>query len=304
MKPDSLLDSSFGAVYRDLDLRTITDQAIEKILHEVYYHRLVIIKNQTLTTQEFVNFSERLGMPDPYLQENYHHPDYPVIFVSSNVERNGKKMGVSRTGGYWHTDTSFQPNPMALTMLYPQIIPKINRRSTLFVDMCEVYRKIPAELRMSLGKTQSLHSGRWHYKVRPGDAGLDISEILELIDLHAPPSKHPTIFPHPVTHEPILYISPGFTISIDGMNYSESDELLNLLFELATQDELVKSVDWEIGDIIIWDNRLLIHRSGRDTASAETLRQSVVKEEETMVYRICMRDSYPFHPGIEKEISK
>ena len=65
--------------------------------------------------------------------------------MSSNVKRDGKAMGVARTGGYWHSDTSFLQQPIPLTMLTPRIIPKLYRRRTDFIDLSEVYTALPAD---------------------------------------------------------------------------------------------------------------------------------------------------------------
>lgn len=291
-------DKYFGFVYRDITLRHLDERQLDEIISNIYKHRLVVIKNQDLTVAEYVSFAERLGRPEPYLQENYHHPDYPVIFVSSNVVHNGRKMGVARTGGYWHTDTSFQPNPMPFTMLYPQIIPEINKRSTLFIDMGAVYETLPAELKRAIEGRWALHSGRWRYKVREQDVGADISELLNMIDSQAPPARHPVVFSHPATDEPILYVNSGFTVALEGVPRTHSDEILHAIFEFVEREEHVKSVCWEYGDIIIWDNRFLIHKSGRAAPTGPVGSEHALAEEKTMVFRICMRDAFPFYPGI------
>ncbi|MGD2076362.1 MAG: TauD/TfdA family dioxygenase [Gammaproteobacteria bacterium] len=284
---------SFGTVVHDVDLRSLSDGELEAIRHALYEHRVVVIKGQDLGTEEYIDFSYRFGEPQPYLQENYHHPEHPLIFVSSNVEQNGRKMGVARTGGYWHSDTSFQAEPMPLTMLYPQIIPRVWQRATLFVDMSEVYAALPAHLKAPLDKARFLHSGRWRYKVREEDAGLDITDILAMIDRHAPPVAHPAVLEHPATGERVLYGSRGFTVGIEDMPAWQSEELLRSLFDFAEQPQFVRKVFWELGDVIVWDNRFLIHRSGRAENVSGDVREAAAREEETMMFRITLSDGYP-----------
>src|SRR5690349_15882667 len=82
----------------------------------LYKNRLIVLKEQSVTDAEYCDFAKRFGFPVPYLQTNYHHPEFPLIFVSSNVKKDGKQIGVARTGGYWHSDTSFETEPKTITM--------------------------------------------------------------------------------------------------------------------------------------------------------------------------------------------
>ncbi len=293
MKSDGLDGNGFGAVVRGVDLRKLSGDQLAAIKRALYAHRVVVIKGQDLSTEEYIEFSYRVGEPQPYLQENYHHPDYPLIFVSSNVEHNGRRLGVARTGGYWHSDTSFQSEPMPLTMLYPQIIPEIWRRSTLFVDMAEVYAALPTALKTPLDNARLLHSGRWRYKVREQDVGFDITDILRMIDDYAPPVSHPAVIEHPVTGERVLYGSRGFSVGIDGVPAGQAEDLLKVVFDFAEQPRFVRKVFWELGDIIVWDNRFLIHRSGRAENVNGDVRDTAAKEEQTMMFRITLGDGYP-----------
>src|SRR6185312_14801780 len=112
-----------GAEILDFDVKNTTADIAAAVRREVYEHKLVVFRNQQLTKQEYVEFARKLGTPQIYLQKNYHHPDHPEIFVSSNVPENGKKIGVAGTGRYWHTDYQFHPEPLPMTMLYPQVLP-------------------------------------------------------------------------------------------------------------------------------------------------------------------------------------
>jgi taurine dioxygenase len=249
----------------------------------LYRHRLIVLKDQTLTDQQYCGFAERFGFPVPYLQENYRHPDFPLIFVSSNVKRDGKQIGVPRTGGYWHSDTSFEREPKVITMLMPKVLPQTSPRSTRFIDMAEVYAALPQATRDRLAGAQLSHSGRWRYKVRPQDIGMDIFEILQMIDSVAPPVLHPAVIEHPYTREKVLYANRGFTIGIAGWSLDDSAKLLREIFDFAETERFIREVRWSMGDIIIWDNRFLAHSSGRNAGP----------EEETMMYRITLKDDYP-----------
>jgi taurine dioxygenase len=168
-------------------------------------------------------------------------------------------------------------------MLMPKVLPQKFPRSTRFIDMAEVYAALPQSTKDKLAGAQFSHSGRWRYKVRPQDAGMDIFEILQMIDSVAPPVLHPAVIEHPYTKEKILYANRGFTIGIANWSLDESTNLLREIFDFAETDRFIKEVRWSMGDIIIWDNRFLSHSSGRNAGP----------EEETMMYRITLKDDYP-----------
>jgi taurine dioxygenase len=273
----------FGCSIHGVDANTVTPAAIEELKDLLYKNRLIVLKDQVINEQQYCDFANHLGFPVPYLQENYHHPDFPLIFVSSNIKSDGRQIGVARTGGYWHSDTSFEKEPKVLTMLMPKILPCNHPRSTKFIDMAAVYAALPQATKDRLAGAEFLHSGRYRYKVRPDNVGYDIFEILSFIDMVAPPSRHPAVIEHPYTGEKVLYANRGFTIGIADRSLGESAALLKEIFDFAETDRFVREVRWSMGDIIIWDNRFLAHTSGRNTGP----------EEETMMHRITLRDDFP-----------
>ncbi|ODS22735.1 hypothetical protein AB835_12605 [Candidatus Endobugula sertula] len=162
------MNQNIGHTISDIDCNLLSKEEAKSILEYVYKHKVVVIKQQKLSTSQFNNLSYCFGEPLPYLQSNYRHPDFPLIFVSSNVKLDGKEVGVPRTGGYWHSDTAFLEEPIPLTILYPQIIPKNSMRTTMFIDLERVYEEIPSELKQVLDNAYFIHSGKWKYKVPQG----------------------------------------------------------------------------------------------------------------------------------------
>jgi taurine dioxygenase len=274
---------SIGCSVHGVDLSQVSQPEIAQLRDLLYRNRLIVIKNQDLSEKSYCDFARAFGEPVPYLQDNYHHPEFPLIFVSSNVKKDGKQIGVSRTGGYWHSDTSFEADPKFITMLMPKVLPKNFARSTRFIDMAEVYRSLSSDIKDRLASAYLLHSGRMRYKIRPDNAGYDIFEILEAIDKFAPPARHPAVVSHPYTGEKLLYANRGFTMGIADASLDESSALLKDVFDFAESSRFVREVRWSMGDIIIWDNRFLGHTSGRNDGP----------EEETMMFRITLKDGMP-----------
>lgn len=292
MDPVTVLEKKpIGKTVTHMDLCAATASQCADLVKAVYEEKVLIVKHQTMSTAQFNELSYQFGEPTPYLQSNYHHPDFPLIFVSSNVKSEGRTMGVARTGGYWHSDTAFLQEPVPLTMLYPQIIPEHSVRTTLFIDLAAAYEALPEAKKRELEALNFIHSGRWKYKVRSEDAGYDISEILAMIDQVQPPVVHPAVITHPATGRKNLFLTRGFTIGVDGYSTDAANALLAELFEFVEQEQFVHEFRWELGDVILWDNRFLAHRAGRLGGGGQHL--GGPEEEETMVFRIIIRDGLP-----------
>ncbi|HVH44707.1 MAG TPA: TauD/TfdA family dioxygenase [Labilithrix sp.] len=277
----------FGAEIRGVDVRSVDSRTADAIKAAVHEHALVFFREQQPTVQEYLQFGNKLGTPMIYPDERYHHPEYPEIFVSSNVK--DRKVGMARSGYFWHTDLSFKPKPQALTVLYPQVLPK-SRRETLYLDMAEIYSELPAKLRAVVENRTARHDPALRYKVEHTDveARLDLGEILAAVRLKYPAPDHPCVIVHPVSKKRILYMNEGFTTAINGLPYEESQAALAELFEFIKRPAHVKTYGWHEGDIVVWDNRTLLHRSG-----------AIPPGEQSMMFRIGIDDLVPFYDGIK-----
>ncbi|MFF1505594.1 TauD/TfdA dioxygenase family protein [Streptomyces sp. NPDC058316] len=288
IKPQA--DGHMGVTVADFDHTTASDADIEALKQAVYKHKIAVLKDQDLTPTAFHDLGKRLGQPEAYYEPMYRHPDNPDVFVSSNVPENGKQIGVPKTGKFWHADYQFMPNPFGITLIYPQVIPERNR-GTCFIDMGEAYRKLPEELKEAVSGTSCRHSVRKYFKIRPQDVYRPISEILKEVETKTPPVVHPTAFVHPMTGETVLYISEGFTVGIeDADGNALDDELLKRLFEATGQldedlaHENIHLQEFEKGDLLVWDNRSLIHRARHTTTPEPTVSYRVTVHDTRKLY--------------------
>jgi taurine dioxygenase len=276
------LKNQFGIELVDVDAAAI-DHEIHRLKALIYQHKLIVLRNQKLTIEQYVNLAKKIGTPQIYFQSNYHHPDHPEIFVSSNVPVNGKKIGVAGTGRYWHTDCAFQAEPLSLTMLYPQVLPA-SIRETYYIDMQQVYENLPADLRQAIEGKFAIHEAKWRYKVQEWDIDRAIIDIIREFEKQAPAVPHPVVITHPVTQQRSLYISEGFTTGIAGCSYEESQQILQALFDFVHREEHIQTHIWQEGDILLWDNRPLLHKAS-----------TVPKGEPSVSYRIGIYDELPFY---------
>lgn len=283
------VNESLGANIYGVDVnQTPSESPIwAEIRQAIYDYKLVVLKNQDLDEATYVAFAKKLGRPQIYFQPQYHHPQHPEIFVSSNVkELQGKHMGVSGTGRYWHTDCAFEQHPLSFTSLLPQVFPK-DKRETYYMDMVKVLAELPSDLRAIVENATIQHEGQMRYKVQECDIDRSLRELLDQINAEVPPVQHPAIITHPVTQEQMLYMNSGFSTKILGLTYEENQEAMQRLFDFMEQPQFCHTHVWEEGDLIIWDNRFLNHKAS-----------TIPKGALSKTYRIGIYDNLPFYDGI------
>jgi alpha-ketoglutarate-dependent taurine dioxygenase len=257
---------TLGVVVTGFDAATATREDLAALKKAVYTNKIAVLKDQHLSPEEYLALGRRLGEVAEYYEPVYHHPVVKEVFVSSNVKEDGKQVGVPKTGKFWHSDYQFMPRPFDLTLIYPQVVPSKNR-GTFFINMANAYEKLSEELKLAVKDTTATHSVLRYFKVRPTDVYRPLSEIIDEVNGRTPPVTSPTAVTHPHTGETVLYISEGFTMSIEDADGVSRPDLLNELLEASGQldrtyeHENIHLQTFEKGDLLVWDNRSLIHRA-------------------------------------------
>jgi alpha-ketoglutarate-dependent taurine dioxygenase len=289
-------DGIMGATVSGFEFGRASEQDLDDLLEVMYRDKIVVLQGQHLDSTEFIEFGRALGTVETYYEPMYHHPEYPEIFVSATKPEEGGQVGVPKTGKFWHADYSFMPKPFGITMIYPQVVPKKNR-GTYFIDMGAAFQALPAELKDVVTATVTEHSPRRYFKIRPSDVYRPIRELQEEIEKETPGVVHPTVIDHPVTGEQVLYVSEGFAYELrnpdDGAPLP--DHLLEqVLRETGQLDSTfshpgIHTQRFTEGDLMIWDNRSLVHRALHTT-----------KPEPAVSHRVTVHDRYPFYEGVER----
>lgn len=277
------------------DVSSAEDADFAALKRLVYTEGIVVLRGQRLTPAEFVELGRRLGRIEVYYEPMYHHPEHREIFVSSNIPADGSPVGVPQTGKFWHADYQFMARPFGLTLIYPQVVPQHNR-GTYFIDMAAVHDRLPEDLKAAIAGTVTMHSPRRYFKIRPSDVYRPVKDLLEEIERTTPAVAHPTVFRHPATGRDVLYISEASAYEIrDAAGRLLDGDILRRLLEFSGQLDTtfahanIHLQTFEQGDLLVWDNRQLVHCARHTT-----------KPEPTMSYRVTVHDELPFYPGIEE----
>ncbi|MEJ0017722.1 MAG: TauD/TfdA family dioxygenase [Acetobacteraceae bacterium] len=242
-----------GAEIFGVDLTNLSDADFEVIYQAWLDHHVLVIHGQKLGIEDFLNYSERFGPVEPHITKRTRHPVYPKLTVmgENKVQADGKvDEMVAKRGEGWHTDTPYLQEPAKATQLYALAIPSYGG-DTLFASQYAAYDALPAALKARIANLNATY----RYSGREGkNLGM-----LEPADRERPLTVHPVVRVHPETGRPALYVNPGHIMDIVGMERAEADVLLEELYKYSVLPEAEYRHKWQVGDVVIWDNRCLLH---------------------------------------------
>ena len=255
------LGLSLGAEVTGVDLRRLDDASFERIHQAFLDYQVIVVREQSLTPDVQLAFSRRFGPLEDQLNAHYTVEGYPEVLVLSNDVKDGKPVGLIDGGDFWHSDSSHRERPSMATMLYAVKNPS-QGGDTEFANMYAAYETLPAALKQRIAGLSGVHAvsklknKRVTVSARRPD-GKDFYERQKAI----PDQVWPLVRTHPETGRKGLYVSPRFTIGIEGLPEAEADEILDQLFAHQIREEFLYRHRWRDGDLVIWDNRCVIHHA-------------------------------------------
>jgi len=183
--------------------------------------------------------------------------DHPEVLIVSNIKENGRPIGLGDAGHFWHSDLSYKEKPSLGSLLHAQELPA-EGGDTLFANMHLAYETLSDRLKKAVEGKRAEHTYLARYEElrrrspwRPALTQAQIDEVK--------PVDHPVVRTHPETGRKALFISEHFTTRILGIPEEDSRELLQLLFAHSVRSENVYRHQWLPRDLVMWDNRSLLH---------------------------------------------
>lgn len=249
------IDPRLGARLQGFDLNNLTDDEFREIHEQFLKYGLLSFRGQSLSLEQQVAFSRRFGELDVHVLTQYNHPEHPEVFVLSNIVVDGKPIGISDGGSYWHSDLAFQSKPAMATMLNAAEIPA-GAADTLFVNMYQAWEELSDDWKRKLEPLRAIH--RYRAFEKKGRQGTQV-QLTDEQKKATPDVIHPVVRTHPETGRKCLFVHPGMTAQIVGMSEEESDRILDMLFKHCTDQRFVVPYKWSVGDVIVWDNRCTMH---------------------------------------------
>ena len=198
----------------------------------------------------------------------------------TNIVEDGKAIGAFGDGEMWfHHDTSYYPEPHRATLLYAMKL-TTSGGETSFSNMYKAYEMIPRALRDRLEGKKVLQMHDYKRRERIDVDSADLSRIRHHVQ--------PLFITHPATGRKALYVSRLMTARIEGFSRTESEEILEQLFDISEDPSIVYQHSWALGDLVIWDNWCSIHA-----------RADFPREEPRLMRRLTIEGHAAVHEALE-----
>jgi alpha-ketoglutarate-dependent taurine dioxygenase len=274
------LSPAGGVVIDGLDLsQPISRAAAARVLAAFRDHHIVIVHGQSISREQQYAFAASLGEVEPSPAHKSQNKRYEVAHIISNVGADGRPVdrSASAVSNYnWHTDKPYYLAPPMMTALYAVELPP-DGGDTEFANMALAYEALAPEIKRRLTGLRVVFY--W---------GAAIERSGERPAAGTPergqPVDHPLVRTHPETGIKSLYLG-NHSSHILGWPVAEGRALLDELLAHATQPEFVHAHRWRLGDLVMWDNRCLLHRAVANFA---------LDRHHRVLHRTVLRGTVPF----------
>jgi len=257
------LSPALGAEITGIDVADLDDAAFSVVRDTFHENLVVVFRGQKLDPESHIAFSRRFGDLEIHISKKYLLDGHPEILVLSNRKVNGQYVGVENAGDYWHSDLSYMDKPSLGSLLYALEIPDVGG-DTEWSNMYTAYDTLPDETKRRIEGLRARHSFNRmrnpRVEVAPQHAEGAAQHYAEI---SPPDAIHPVARTHPVTGRKALFVSPRFTIGIEGLPEDEGQALLDELIAHAIQPDFIYHHEWRPGDLLFWDNRCTLHLACR-----------------------------------------
>jgi taurine dioxygenase len=249
-------ESGFGAEVTGLDLAgPLAAEELAAVKDAWARHTVLAFPGQPLSLEALEAFTLQIGPfgIDPFIKPMEGHPN--VLELRREPDEKATNFGAG-----WHSDWSFQKEPPAATLLRSEVTPPVGG-DTLFADCARAYDTLSDAMKALLAPLRAVHSASRAYGTQGVFAKETTKRTMEIIVSPEADKtiSHPLVRTHPVTGRKALYVSPVYTVGIEGMTLKESQAILGFLFAHMTQDEFVYRHKWKQGMLLMWDNRNTVH---------------------------------------------
>ena len=271
------LSAHTGIEIRGLDLKAPIDATLLARLQQAFVdYSVLVFREQCLTPAELLDAVQLFG--EVFIQHNakFALPECPQIHYLSNQDRypDGKRY---IPGAGYHTDHSNARMPPKATVLYAVTLPG-SGGDTQYVNMHAAYEGLDETMKARVRGRQAVHVYQSRHSKRKLIA-LDEARQREIPD----EVTHPLLRTHPESGRRSLFINPIRIERIEDMAQDQALQLLDELLEHATQPCYEYRHRWQVGDVVMWDNRCLLHKANGDYDMAQ----------ERYLYRVMLQGDKP-----------
>ena len=252
------LSAHTGAEVRGIDLgHPVSDDQRDAMYRAFVERSVLVVRDQALAPAQLLDAVGLFGAVFPQQNSRFAIPDCPQIHYVSNQDSypDGRRY---IPGDGWHTDHSNAVRPPKATVLHAVKLPNAGG-DTQYANMAAAYDGLPDSLRdriaplMGIHVYQSSHSARQLMTLSNSDKERVPNAVL-----------HPLVRTHPESGAKSIYLNPIRIEGILGLDHKEALPLLDALLEHATAERFQYRHAWKPGDLVMWDNRCLLHKANGD----------------------------------------
>ena len=251
------LTPNLGAEIIGIDLaRGVDDELFRSIHHAFLQYQVLLFGPQDLPPGRQVELARHFGEVQIHVMNQYHADGHPELYRLSNLDENGNPNGKHPDKGTlaWHTDGSWRRVTGQATIIYGEVVAG-EGGETHFCDMYGAYERLTPEWKKRIANLRAVHNLDFSRTRRHGEDPMTDAQRREV-----PPVDHPVVRTHPETRRKCLFLGDHAEY-IAGMDYDEGRALIEELNALAVHPDLTYEHRWTPGELIVWDNRCLMHRA-------------------------------------------
>lgn len=273
----SPLSPHTGAEVSGVDLTRPVDEPLRARLNKAFVdHSVLVMRGQHLSPAQMITAVQLFGEIFPQHNTRFALPDCPQIHYISNQDKfpDGRRY---IPGEGWHTDHSNDVRPPKATVLHAVTLPD-HGGDTEYANMATAFEALPEATQQRLAPLQAIHVYQSTHSVRK------LMSLPEAARERVPNAViHPLVRTHPESGRKALYLNPIRIEGILGMDHKEALPLLDELLAHATRPEFIYRHKWQPGDLVMWDNRCLLHKANGDYDMSQV----------RYLYRVMLQGSVP-----------
>ena len=234
----------------------VSDALFAQIYGAFLRHQVLLFEPQQLPPAAQVAFARRFGEVQVHVMNQYHADGYPELYRLSNLDEHGRPSGRHPDKGTlaWHTDGSWSRVTGQATIIYGEVVPS-RGGETHFCDMYGAYERLSPAWKTRITGLRALHNLDFSRNRRHGEDPMTEAQKRE-----RPPVDQPIVRVHPETRRRCVYLG-DHAESIVGMPYDEGRALIEELNALIVHRDLTYEHRWTAGELLLWDNRCVLHRA-------------------------------------------
>lgn len=259
------LTPELGAEITGLDLEAPLEEALfEQIYAAFLRHQVLVFSGQYVSPQAQIALARCFGDVQTHVMSQYHAGGHPELYLLSNLTPEGAPSGNHPDKGtlMWHTDGSWQRRTGLATCMFAVEIPAAGGE-THFADMYSGYAGLDADVRARIDRLHVVHNLDFSRSRRHGE-----QPMTEAQKRAAPPVTHPVVRTHPDTGRKALFLGDHAEYIVE-LPYAEGRALIEELNADSVARAAIYRHTWQPNQLVIWDNRCLLHRATEYDTSRE-----------------------------------